>query len=84
LVKISDDSDALYSLAWNMESRGRYEEAIPFYEKALRHAPADTELLYQLGLSYLAQGKKDKSAEICRQLERFDRGQTGLLRRLIK
>ncbi len=79
-----DDSDALYSLAWNMESRGRYKEAIPLYEKALKFAPEDTELLYQLGLSYLAQGKKDKAAEMCRQLERFDPGQSGLLRRLIK
>ena len=79
-----DDSDALYSLAWNLESRGRYGEAIPLYEKALKFAPDDTELLYQLGLSYLAQGKKDKAVEICGQLEKFDKGQAGLLLRLIK
>jgi len=79
-----DDSDALYSLAWNMESHGRYEEAIPLYEKALKFALEDTELLYQMGLSYLALGKKDKAAEMCRQLDRFDPGQAVLLRRLIK
>jgi len=79
-----DDSDALYSLAWNLESRGRYGEAIPLYEKALKLAPDDTELLYQLGLSYLAQGKRDKATEMCGKLEKFDRGQAGLLRRLIK
>ena len=79
-----DDSDALYSLAWNLESRGRYEEAIPLYERAMKFAPDDTELLYQLGLSYLAQGNKGKAEEMCRKLEPYDRGQAGLLRRLIK
>ncbi len=34
------------------------------YEKALKLDPEDTETLYQLGLSYLAQGNKGKATEM--------------------
>lgn len=54
------------------------------YEKALAFDPEDTETLYQLGLSYLAQGKKDKAMELCDRLEKLDPGNAELLKRLIK
>jgi S1-C subfamily serine protease len=79
-----NDPDALYSLAWNMQSRGNNQEAIPLYEKALTYAPEDdTELIYQLGLSYLAQGRKDRAMEMYGRLRKYDQGLAELLKRLI-
>jgi hypothetical protein len=40
--------------------------------------------IYQLGLSYLAQGSKDKASEMSARLKRLDPGQAELLRRLIR
>lgn len=79
-----NNADALYSLAWNMESQGRYPEALPLYEKALKYAPEDTEIMYQLGLSYLANKQKDKALSIAERLKRLDPGQAEFLRRLIR
>ena len=79
-----NNADALYSLAWNMESQGRYPEALPLYEKALKYAPEDTEIMYQLGLSYLANQQKNKALAIAERLKRFDKGQAEFLRRLMK
>jgi tetratricopeptide (TPR) repeat protein len=85
LLKINpDNADALYSLAWNMESQSRYPEALPLYEKALAMAPKDTEILYQLGLSYLANSQKDKALATSERLKPLDPGQAEFLRRLIK
>jgi tetratricopeptide (TPR) repeat protein len=85
ILKIDPDNvDALYNLAWNLESHGKYREATPMYEKALRLAPDDTEILYQLGLSYLAQGNRGKAIDMYGRLRNFDSGNAELLRRLIK
>jgi tetratricopeptide (TPR) repeat protein len=54
------------------------------YEKALALAPKDTEILYQLGLSYLANSQKDKALAISERLKRLDPGQAEFLRRLTK
>ena len=79
-----DNPDSLYNLAWNRQTLGKYHEAIPLYEKALQLTPDDKETLYQLGLSYLAQGDTGKARVMARRLEPLDPGQAGLLRRLIK
>ena len=79
-----DNADALFNLAENLESHYKYPEAIVLYEKALAIEPEDMEVLYQAGLSYLAQGNRDKATEMYNRLKTLDRGNAELLRRLIK
>ena len=76
--------DALYNLAWNLDSHGKYPEATVMYEKALALDPEDTETLYQLGLSYLAQGNKSKATIMYGRLKKLDPGNAEMLRRLIR
>ena len=85
ILKVDPENvDALYNLAWNLESHGKYKDATPMYEKALKLAPDDTEILYQLGLSYLAQGERGKAIDMYGRLRNYDSGNDELLRRLIK
>jgi S1-C subfamily serine protease len=76
--------DALYGLAWNKESFGKYQEATTLYLKALALEPEDTDILYQLGLSYLAQNNKSKAMEMSVRLKKLEPGKGEMLRRLMK
>lgn len=76
--------DALYGLAWNKESFGKYQEATKLYLKALALEPEDTDIIYQLGLSYLAQGNKGKAMEMSVRLKKLEPGKGEMLKRLIK
>lgn len=79
-----DNVDALYGLAWNKESFGKYKEATELYKKALALDPEDTDILYQLGLSYLAQNEKGKALPMYTKLQRLEPGKAEMLRRLMK
>jgi tetratricopeptide (TPR) repeat protein len=79
-----NNTDALFNYAENLESHYRYPEAIVAYEKALSIEPDDMEILYQAGISYLAQGNRAKATEMCNRLKVLDKGNAELLRRLIK
>ncbi|NVN97584.1 tetratricopeptide repeat protein, partial [Candidatus Nomurabacteria bacterium] len=76
--------DALYGLAWNKESFGKYREATALYEKALSYDPDDTDALYQLGLSYLAQNDNKKAMAIYSRLIKLEPGKANLLKKLSK
>jgi len=46
VLKVNPDNvDALYGLAWNKESFGKYKEATELYKKALALDPEDTDIL---------------------------------------
>lgn len=79
-----DNIDALYGLAWNRESFGRYREATDLYEKALALKPDNTEIVYGLGLSYLAQGNKAKAMKLYVRLKELEPGKAEILRRLMR
>jgi cytochrome c-type biogenesis protein CcmH/NrfG len=55
-----------------------------YYEKALSVDPRDIETLYQLGISYLAQGNRAKATEMYGRLKKLDPGNAEMLRRLIR
>jgi tetratricopeptide (TPR) repeat protein len=83
VLKIEPENvEALYDLAWNLESHGRYREAAVMYEKALALEPEDTDTLYQLGLSYLTLNEKEKAMAIYARLKMLEPGKAEMLRRL--
>jgi S1-C subfamily serine protease len=83
VLKIEPENvEALYDLAWNLESHGRYREAAVMYEKALALEPEDTDTLYQLGLSYLTLNEKEKAMAIYSRLNKLEPGKAEMLRRL--
>ena len=77
-----DNTDALTSLATNLETKGLYAEAIQKYEHALALDPEDAETMSELGLAYLAVGRKDKTADVSVRLRKLDPGYGELLYRL--
>jgi S1-C subfamily serine protease len=77
-----ENEEALYDLAWNLESHGRYREASVIYEKALALEPEDTDTLYQLGLSYLTLNEKEKAMAIYLRLNKLEPGKAEMLKRL--
>ena len=79
-----ENTDALFGLASNLETRGEYEEAIKKYEKVLTLDREDADTYYQLGLAYLAQGNKEKAMRAYAGLKTLDRGYAEMLRRLSK
>lgn len=79
-----ENAEALYALAWNLESFGRYREAAVMYEKALALEPEDTDTLYQLGLSYLALKEQEKAMAIYARLNKLEPGKAEMLRRLAR
>ena len=79
-----ENTDALFGLASNLETRGEYEEAIKGYEKVLTLDREDADTYYQLGLAYLAQGDKEKAMWAYAGLKTLDPGYAEMLRRLSK
>lgn len=77
-----ENEEALYDLAWNLESHGRYREAAVMYEKSLALEPEDTDTLYQLGLSYLTLNEKEKAMAIYSRMYKLEPGKAEMLRRL--
>ncbi len=77
-----ENTDALFGLASNLETRGEYGEAIKTYEKVLTLDPEDADTYYQLGLAYLAQGNKEKAMWAYAGLKTRDRGYAEMLKRL--
>jgi tetratricopeptide (TPR) repeat protein len=85
VLKVNPDNvDALYGLAWNKETFGKYKEATELYKKALALDPEDTDILYQLGLSYLAQNEKANALPMYTKLQKLEPGKAEMLRRLMK
>ena len=85
MLKINpENTDALFGLASNLETRGEYGEAIMKYEKVLALDREDADTYYQLGLAYLAQGNKDKAMWAYAGLKTLDQGYAEMLRRLSK
>jgi S1-C subfamily serine protease len=79
-----ENTDALFGLASNLETRGEYGEAIKRYEKVVTIDREDADSYYRLGLAYLAQGNKDKAMRAYARLKTLDRGYAEMLRRLSK
>jgi tetratricopeptide (TPR) repeat protein len=79
-----ENTDALFGLASNLETRGEYEEAIKKYEKVLTLDREDADTYYQLGLAYLAQGNKEKAMWAYAGLKTLDPGYAEMLKRLSK
>ncbi len=79
-----ENTDALFGLASNLETRGEYEEAIKKYEKVLTLDREDADTYYQLGLAYLAQGDKEKAMWAYAGLKTLDPGYAEMLKRLSK
>jgi len=61
---------------------GHYADAIEKYERSLALDPEDAETMSELGLAYLAVGRKDKCAELSIRLKKLDPGYGELLNRL--
>ncbi len=79
-----ENTDALFGLASNLETRGEYEKAIRHYEKVVDLDREDADTYYQLGLAYLAQGDKGKALWAYGRLKTLDPGYAEMLRRLSK
>jgi len=68
----------------NLETRGKYEEAIQKYERTVALDPENGEVIYNLGLAYLAHGQKDKAMALYPKLKALDAGSAEMLRRLCR
>jgi S1-C subfamily serine protease len=85
VLKINpENTDALFGLASNLETRGEYEEAIRKYEKVLALDREDADTYYQLGLAYLVQGDREKAMRAYAGLKTLDPGYAEMLRKLIR
>lgn len=58
------EPSANYNLARTWAKLNRHREALGIYEKLLKSAPADAELLYQASISYAAAGQRERAAEL--------------------
>ena len=77
-----NSSEVLLCMAWNLDSRLKFREAIVYYERAHLIEPNNPEVVFRLGLSYLAQGDKAKTLTMATRLQALDPGNAELLRRL--
>ena len=79
-----ENTYALFDFASNLETRQEYAKAIEKYEKVIALDPEDAETYYQLGLAYLAAGKKEKAMAVYGGLKKLDAGYAEMLRRLAR
>lgn len=79
----AQNTDALFALATNLETRGFYEQAIKMFKKTVFLDPSDAEAYYELGLVYLAAGQKQKALDVYSKLKVLDPGAAEIVKRLI-
>ena len=72
------------SLAENLESRMAFREAITCFERAQLLEPENTEIMFRLGLAYLAQRDKLNAITMSTRLRLQDPGDAEVLRRLAR
>ncbi len=61
---MSTDAPVAFSLGNLYYQEQLYADAVRAFETALRQAPGNFEILYNLGLAYYRQGQKERSAEV--------------------
>jgi tetratricopeptide (TPR) repeat protein len=62
---------ALYHLGYTRRKLGDERGAVQSLERALRLAPAETSVMYQLGQAYVAVGRKEEGQRLLKQFERL-------------
>lgn len=50
-----------------------YQQAVAFYQQALRLKPTSADTQYFLGITYLALGRKQEAQQVYSRLQRLDR-----------
>jgi len=70
--KVPDDPDLNYHLGVALKDEGRYDEAIPYLEKAAQLKPDDANIPFNLGVVYFEKEQYDKAIEQFRKALALD------------